>query len=200
MQYAHRNMLVSATANGDAVTYEYDGFGRRVKKVIAGDERQFFYDGNRLTSCLDSNGTETFFLYDAQGVYGFYQNGDLYLFGKNMLGDVCSIHLVNNSGMQRIASYTYDAWGVCTVQPATTDSDQLQVALSNPFRYRGYYYDTELGLYWLTTRHYDPKVGRFLTQDSFDYLDHENLGGLNLYAYCLNNPVNRVDLTCMRTA
>lgn len=65
----------------------------------------------------------------------------------------------------------------------------------NPFRYRGYYYDTETKLYYLQTRYYDPETGRFLNMDSIDYADPENLNGLNLYAYCNNNPVMYVDPT-----
>ena len=63
----------------------------------------------------------------------------------------------------------------------------------NPFRYRGYYYDTETGLYYLITRYYDPETGRFISADSIEYLNPETLGGLNLYAYCGNNPVMAID-------
>ncbi len=63
----------------------------------------------------------------------------------------------------------------------------------NPFRYRGYYYDTETELYYLQTRYYDPELGRFISQDSLEYADPETINGLNLYAYCGNNPVMNVD-------
>ena len=63
----------------------------------------------------------------------------------------------------------------------------------NPFRYRGYYYDTETGLYYLKSRYYDPEVGRFITIDDISYIDPESINGLNLYSYCGNNPVMRVD-------
>ena len=65
----------------------------------------------------------------------------------------------------------------------------------NPFRYRGYYYDRETGLYFLQTRYYDPEIGRFLNRDSVAYADPQTINGLNLYAYCLNNPVAYVDPT-----
>ena len=65
----------------------------------------------------------------------------------------------------------------------------------NPFRYRGYFYDVETGLYYLQTRYYDPEIGRFLNMDSISYADPEQFHGLNLYAYCANNPVNYVDPT-----
>ena len=90
-----------------------------------------------------------------------------------------------------VASYTYDAWGVCKI---VSDSTGI-IARINPFRYRSYYFDTETKLYFLKTRYYDPEIGRFITIDDISYLDPETINGLNLYAYCLNNPVNRVDYT-----
>lgn len=60
-------------------------------------------------------------------------------------------------------------------------------------RYRGYYYDVETKLYYLKTRYYDPEVGRFMTIDGIEYLEPETINGLNLYAYCGNNPVMNVD-------
>ncbi len=61
------------------------------------------------------------------------------------------------------------------------------------FRYRSYYYDVETGLYYLQSRYYDPETGRFITADRIEYLDLENVNGLNLYAYCGNNPVMYAD-------
>ena len=83
----------------------------------------------------------------------------------------------------------YDAWG----RHATTDNSGFYLGQLNPFRYRGYYYDTETALYYLKARYYDPTVGRFINADEVNYLDPETVGGLNLYAYCGNNPVMRVD-------
>ncbi len=69
------------------------------------------------------------------------------------------------------------------------------IALLNPFRYRSYYYDEETGLYYLNSRYYDPQIGRFINADNISTLDVTQiaLNGLNLYAYCLNNPVNETD-------
>ena len=79
------------------------------------------------------------------------------------------------------------------------DSSGNEVTLSthignlNPFRYRSYYYDTETKLYYLKTRYYDPEVGRFINMDSIRYAAPETINGLNLYAYCGNNPVMYTD-------
>ena len=86
--------------------------------------------------------------------------------------------------------YSYDAWGNCTIV-----TDKSGIATLNPFRYRGYYYDEETGLYYLQTRYYDPEVGRFISRDSIEYADPETICGFNLYAYCGNNPVMNVDPT-----
>ena len=96
-----------------------------------------------------------------------------------------------------MVEYYYDAWGNHKVVDEKGDeiTDQNNIGNLNPFRYRGYYYDTETGLYFLQTRYYDPEVGRFLNRDSVQYADPETINGLNLYAYCLNNPVEYVDPT-----
>ena len=90
--------------------------------------------------------------------------------------------------MKQAAHYVYDAWGNIQV---LQDTDGI--ATLNPFRYRSYYFDEETGLYYLQSRYYDPELGRFISADSIAYLDPETLGGLNLYAYCGNNPVMAAD-------
>ena len=92
-------------------------------------------------------------------------------------------------------TFAYDAWGTCVVvnNGGTEITDANHIGNLNPFRYRGYYYDVETKLYYLKTRYYDPEVGRFMTIDGIEYLDPETSNGLNLYAYCGNNPVMNVD-------
>ena len=89
-----------------------------------------------------------------------------------------------------VATYNYDAWGNCVV---TTDTNGIGEI--NPIRYRGYYWDAEFGLYYLQSRYYSPTLCRFISQDSIEYLDPESINGLNLYAYCSNNPVMYGDST-----
>ena len=88
-----------------------------------------------------------------------------------------------------MVKYTYDAWGNHTV----TDYTDFGLGDVNPIRYRSYYFDTETGLYYLQTRYYDPQIGRFINIDDISYLEPETINGLNLYAYCLNNPIAFVD-------
>ena len=94
-----------------------------------------------------------------------------------------------------MVNYTYNAWGEHKVlNPDGTENTAADfIGNLNPFRYRSYYYDTETGLYYLKTRYYDPETGRFLNADDISYLDPHTVNGLNLYAYCGNNPVMRID-------
>ena len=94
-----------------------------------------------------------------------------------------------------MVQYWYDAWDNHKVVSAngTTITSSTHIGNVNPFRYRGYYYDTETGLYFLQTRYYDPEVGRFLNRDSVSYAAPEKIDGLNLYAYCLNNPMGLIN-------
>ena len=91
--------------------------------------------------------------------------------------------------------YKYDAWGNCTVcnTDGTPNTNTSFIGNINPFRYRGYYWDKETGLFWLSSRYYSPELCRFISPDSIEYLDPESINGLNLYCYCGNNPVNKYD-------
>ena len=95
------------------------------------------------------------------------------------------VALLDNSGAV-VVKYKYDAWGNCNI--TVVDPNASTIANLNPFRYRSYYFDTETGFYFLKTRYYDPVIGRFMTIDDIRYLDPESINGLNLYAYCSNNP------------
>lgn len=88
-----------------------------------------------------------------------------------------------------MVKYKYDAYGNVTAY-GITDYDLAQ---NNPIRYRSYYYDEDTGLYYLNARYYNPEWRRFISPDDTAYLDTATPNGLNLYAYCGNDPVNYVD-------
>ncbi len=121
-------------------------------------------------------------------MFAVKQGGSTYFYRKNAQNDI--IALLDNTGTV-VVKYKYDAWGKC--QTTVLTSAASTIAELNPFRYRSYYFDTETGLYFLKTRYYDPEIGRFMTIDDLSYLDSESINGLNLYAYCLNNPVMLTD-------
>ena len=106
-----------------------------------------------------------------------------YYFVCNWRGDVVQIY---NASGTLVGSYTYDAWGRVTEN--ATSADSQNITETNPIRYRGYYYDSETGLYYLNARYYDPEVGRFIN------VDETLAGGYNLFEYCYNNPIKNCDL------
>ena len=101
--------------------------------------------------------------------------------------------------------YNYDAWGNHRIGNARNEliydsatgviatGYESHIAILNPIRYRGYYYDTETRLYYLQSRYYDATLCRFLNRDNVNYLEPESINGLNLYCYCHNNPIMYVD-------
>ena len=112
-------------------------------------------------------------------------NNTLYYYVLNAQGDV--VRIVDSS-RNTVASYTYDPWGKIISSSGT-------LADINPLRYRGYYYDSETGFYYLQSRYYDPEIGRFINADSYASTDMVGLLSTNMFSYCENNPVMRVDPT-----
>jgi len=128
---------------------------------------------------------ETDYYYDADGnLFGFKKNGTEYFYLRNGQNDI--IGILDSTGTQ-VVSYLYDTWGKLI---SITGSLASTIGTQNPFRYRGYYYDNESGLYYLNSRYYDPQTGRFINADG--QLNNSILG-LNLFAYCQNNPINYTD-------
>ena len=113
-----------------------------------------------------------------------------YIYRKNALGDIDGIF---DTDMNLIGEYVYDAWGNCTIEAA--GANNIEIMEINPFRYRGYYWDKELNLYYLQTRYYDPQTGRFINADGIEYAleQYKNINALNLYSYCNNNPIMGID-------
>jgi len=176
----------------NGTTFTYDARGRREKKKKQNETAiTFTYDSNG-NLIKQNNGLE--FFYDHTGVFAFKYNNFTYFYRKNAQNDVIAI--LDNTG-DTVVKYVYDAWGNHKILDASgvEITDDTHIGVLNPFRYRSYYFDTETDLYFLKTRYYDPEIGRFITIDDISYLDPETINGLNLYAYCGNNPVNRVDYT-----
>jgi len=190
----------------DTASYNYNADGIRISKTYNNVTTHFYLDGTKILA--QDNGNLLTFKYGVDGVIGFtYAGVGEYFYKKNILGDI--IGIIDSNG-QEIVKYVYDAWGnhktyVLNNSQYVDISDNLSytndgsnnklIAELNPFRYRGYYYDIETGLYYLNSRYYDPEIGRFINADEISSLSVTNnaINGLNLYAYCLNNPVNERD-------
>lgn len=99
-----------------------------------------------------------YFQYDMNGLpIGFIYNGTQYFYMTNQMGDIIAI---TESDGNIIAQYVYDEWGkLLNVYAVNEDNaEQVEVANANPLRYRGYYYDTETGFYYLQSRYYDASI------------------------------------------
>lgn len=174
--------LYSLQQNGNVVNYTYNSDGIRTSKTVNGIETTFQLDGTKIVS-ETTNGNIKWYIYDENdSIIGFEYNAQAYYFEKNAQGDVVRIF---DSNGNFVSEYFYDAWG-----NIVSTSGNQEIADANPLRYRGYYYDNESGLYYLQSRYYDSFIGRFLNAD-----DNETIfyNAYNLFLYCNNNPVNRID-------
>ena len=176
-----------------SVTYTYDAGGSRASKTVNGTKSEFVYlDGKLIYE--KRGGDDIFYLYDSYGSLSnirWYKNGassptNIYVI-TNQQGDVLGLY--DYAGTRKV-SYEYDAWGNTV---SVTDTSEDCWSTLNPFRYRGYYFDTETGLYYVLSRYYNPEIGRWISADSL--LNQESVLGNNMFAYCLNNPVNMTDET-----
>ena len=152
-----------------------------------------------LNSDTPSESYRIWFIYDEIGdLIGLQKGDDVYYYSKNIAGDVLA--LVEQDGTV-VARYNYDAWGkiVSITDGSNNDvsSNAGHIANLNPMRYRGYYYDKDLGLYYLQSRYYDANTGRFINADGY-VSTGIGLLSQNMFAYCLNNPVLYIDLTGTR--
>ncbi len=151
----------------------------------------YTYDALGNITKITENGVAEYtlcYFYDETGVVGFEYNGVKYHYIKNLQGDIVSIY--NNNGIV-VVNYTYDAWGNVI---SITGTQATTIGEINPFRYRGYYYDTETNWYFLQSRYYDSSVGRFINADGIVGANG-GVVGYNMFAYCNNNPIPFSDRT-----
>ncbi len=187
MTWANGRQLDTLTKSGTIVSYSYDIDGIRTKKVVNGVTTEYYVDEGTIVAQTDGSHFIRY-LFDENGTrFGLEYDGALYYYLFNVQGDVIGI---TNSSNQLVVRYSYDAWGKLL---STTGSATATVGAANPFRYRGYYYDAETGFYYVSSRYYDPEIGRWINADSL--LSQGSVLGNNMFAYCLNNPVNMADTT-----
>jgi RHS repeat-associated protein len=187
LNWAKGRELASTTKSGVTTTYQYTANGIRLEKESAGVKTHFYLNGAQIVTQIC--GTERFDFYtdEAGLLFGFNYNGSDYYYIRNIQNDI--IGIVDVAGTI-VVNYLYDSWGKLI---SITGSLKDTVGLKNPFRYRGYYYDTETGFYYLNSRYYDPEVGRFINPDIIMGAGDKDPMAYNLFLYCNNNPVNRQD-------
>ena len=188
MSWQGGRRLAGMTKGSDTLSFAYNESGLRTSKTVNGVAHSYVWQGSKLAADI-TDAYALYFHYDSTGdVIGFTRTASgadaEYFYVKNLQGDILKV--ITATGTEA-ATYTYDAWG----KLLTSSGDLADI---NPLRYRGYFYDTETGLYYLQSRYYDPEVGRWINIDNVEYLGTEDeLISYNLFTYCLNNPVNRTD-------
>ena len=166
--------------------FTYDSNGMRTSRTSGTTTYHYVYNGSQLVQM--TVGTDIlYFTYDASGAPVVVDwNGTPYYYVTSFQGDV---QMIMNLAGEVVVLYVYDAWGniVATDGELATTLGEL-----NPLRYRGYVFDQDTGLYYLQSRYYNPEWGRFINADAFVSTGQGILGN-NMFAYCRNNPVRRID-------
>lgn len=181
--------LVRYKDSGNDFTYKYDEQGLRIeKKSTTGATTKFVYDGTKLI-CEIAPSYRLDFLYDENDeLYGFIKDGSSkYFYVRDFLQNITGI--IDNSG-KFVVKYNCSVYGNVSVIQDTNG-----LASINPFLYKGYYFDKESGMFYCHTRYYVPGWCRWLNTDHIAYIRPKNANQMNLFAYCQNDPVNKVDPT-----
>ncbi|GGH61419.1 hypothetical protein GCM10008014_36840 [Paenibacillus silvae] len=187
--YDARNQLTGATVNDQRVSYRYNGDGLMTERSTGGQTTRYYYDDRGLLvaeGTVSSTGDVQItagYIYDAAGKLTARQiagENQLQSYVTNGHGDVTEIRDASGNVLNR---YTYDIWG----NPETTEE-----TVPNALRYAGEYWDEVTGLQYLRARWYDPSVGRFINEDSYEG-QLTNPLSLNLYTYVRNNPLIYID-------
>ncbi len=181
--FENRLTQVILPGTGGTVDFKYDPFGRRIQKAFTQNgtttTTDYLYDEDDLIETLSSSGS---LLARFTHGYGFdqplqvLQSGTTSYYQSDALGSISSL---SNSAGSLANTYTYDSYGKLTASSGT---------ISNPFQYTGREFDSETGIYEYRARYYDQNVGRFVSEDPINFE-----GGIDFYAYTLNNPSNWID-------
>jgi len=209
-QWERGNLL--SCLNSCRYTYDYRGI-RSSRLDSNGKRHDYHYLGDKLVGedVYSASGTLQMrlrFFYDRDGLsvlrkFDSSGHSSDFVYLRNAFGDI--IALCQDDGQSRsvVARYVYDAWGNHMVYGSngTVDTSPTFIGNINPFRYRGYYFDSDTNLYYLMSRYYDSEIGQFISPDDFEYIGFESISGINLYAYRRNNSLNisifpSTDLNC----
>ena len=211
---AMQTSVAAATAGfpNQRLEFKYDYLGRRIEKLVRGGwngssfttitlQRRFIYDGWNLIAEYAVSGPSSLVLSrsyawgldiartlsDAGGVGALLQIAD-HVSGKSYFacydGNGNIAGLLNADSGSIAAAYEYSPYG----EQLRSDAGDSAIA-DQPFRFSTKYTDAETGLLYYGHRYYDPRNGRFVGRDPI-----EEKGGLNLYAFCLNNSINTWDV------
>lgn len=185
--------MTSVTSTASSISYSYDVLGRRIGRIENGVVERYVYSGDQVVADLDGNGNVIRTYIWGPGidnllsmtVHGSSVTNTYYAL-KDQQNSVMA--LVDASG-NIVESYAYDAYGHTTIFDSNGATNfLLQSAVGNRYMWQGRELDAKTGLYYFRARWYSPGTGRWLSKDPIGIG-----GGLNLYVFCGNNPVNFVD-------
>ena len=166
----------------ETIAYKYDVEDRRSEKKVNGYSTRYVYDGDQVIAEYDGNNNLLRKYIYGPGVdkpVSMIEVADAnatYYYHFDALGSVVAL---SDSDGDTVQTYEYSVYGEVAVEDANHP---------NPYMFAGRRYDIEIGLYYNRARYYNPYMGRFLQTDSVGYDD-----GMNLYRYCMNNPLNYLD-------
>ena len=183
------SQLAKVTGDGLEAAYTYDASGIRTSKTVNGVKTEYLTAGSRILA-EKKNGTWQQYLYDGDGqLTAMTYKGKDYYFIRDNLRVITG--LVDSEG-KAVVNYRYNSWGKLL---SITGSMAESLGKDNPYRYKGYYYDEETGMYYLKNRYYDPEICRFISADDVTVMIDSpmSLGDKNLYAYSDNDPINKKD-------
>ena len=168
--------------------YRYDGLGHRIEKNTNGVITRYVYDREEIL--LEYDGANALVARYTQGpgfdepllmerdlnADGLFDTTERFYYHADALGSVTD--LTDNTG-NVVRAYIYDSYGQIVDEIGT---------LANPYAYTARERDAENGLYFYRARYYDPRIGRFISEDPIGLR-----GGINTYAYTFNSPLNLTD-------
>ena len=170
--------------------YKYDSLGQRVIKEEGNNKERYQYQDRRIKQVEKEGEYSLIYSYSSNGIIqsvSEISNKDIktYFYLIDIIGNI--VGLVDENG-NIVVEYDYSSYGKVEVK-----KDTVGISKKDHIRYKGYIYDEETGLFWLSSRYYSPELCRFISPDSVDYLDPSSINGLNLYSYCGNDPINKYD-------
>ncbi len=171
--------LKQMSKSDTTVVFQYNSDGIRVRKTVGSTVTNYTLHGKHIVHMAAGSDTLHFF-YDASGKPAMVEyNGTRYAYVHDLQGDITELMDANGNV---VVQYVYDSWGKVL---SVTGSMASTLGTVQPFRYRGYVYDVETGLYYLRSRYYHPEVGRFINADA--------IVGRNLFSYCNDTPICQQD-------
>ncbi len=162
--------------SGTTASFIYDPLGRRISKNILGTATSFLYDGaNAVQEVIGGSNTANSLMGGIDEVFQRADSSGARSFLADALGS--SIALADSTGTLQ-TQYTFDPFGNTTQGGSST---------TNSFAYTGRELDST-GLYFYRARYYNPSLQRFISEDPIGFT-----GGIDKYAYAMNNPTNSTD-------